>query len=75
MEDWIASCHKLLKILPKNVLVLPGHGRPFIGADKDKGSMKHAETSLDKLHDILKTPKRAVDVFDVLFNEKLMTVI
>ena len=35
VEDWIASCHKLLKILPKNVLVLPEHGRPFIGLIKD----------------------------------------
>ena len=72
VEDWIASCHKLLKILPKNVLVLPGHGRPFIGADKRlKALIEHHETSLDKLHNILKTPKRAVDVFDVLFNREI----
>ena len=72
VEDWIASCHKLLKILPKNVLVLPGHGRPFIGADKRlKALIEHHETSLDKLHDILKTPKRAVDVFDVLFKREI----
>jgi glyoxylase-like metal-dependent hydrolase (beta-lactamase superfamily II) len=72
VEDWIESCNKLLKILPKNVLVLPGHGRPFIGADKRlKALIEHHETSLDKLHDILKTPKRAVDVFDVLFNREI----
>ena len=72
VEDWIESCNKLLKILPKNVLVLPGHGRPFIGADKRlKALIEHHETSLDKLHNILKTPKRAVDVFDVLFNREI----
>ena len=72
VEDWIASCHKLLKILPKNVLVLPGHGRPFIGSDKRlKALIEHHETSLDKLHNVLKTPKRAVDVFDVLFNREI----
>ena len=72
VEDWIASCHKLLKILPEAVLVLPGHGRPFIGAHKRlKALIDHHETSLEKLHNILKTPKRAVDVFDVLFKREI----
>ena len=34
VEDWISSCHKLIKKLPEDVLVLPAHGRPFIGAHK-----------------------------------------
>jgi glyoxylase-like metal-dependent hydrolase (beta-lactamase superfamily II) len=34
VEDWISSCHKLIEKLPEDVLVLPAHGRPFIGAHK-----------------------------------------
>ena len=33
--------------------------------------IKHHESSLDKLHAVLKTPKRAVDVFDVLFKREI----
>ena len=32
------------------------------GLIKNSRFIEHHETSLDKLHDILKTPKRAVDV-------------
>ena len=72
VEDWISSCHKLINILPEDVLVLPDHGRPFIGAHKRLDALiNHHETSLEKLHDILKTPKRAVDVFDVLFKREI----
>jgi len=72
VEDWISSCHKLISVLPEDVLVLPAHGRPFLGAHKRLNALiKHHETSLDKLHAVLKTPKRAVDVFDVLFKREI----
>ena len=57
---------------PEDVLVLPAHGRPFIGAHKRLNALiKHHEQSLEKLHDVLSTPKRAVDVFDVLFKREI----
>ena len=53
-------------------MVLPAHGRPFIGAHKRLNALiNHHEQSLEKLHAVLSTPKRAVDVFDVLFKREI----
>ena len=72
VEDWISSCHKLIVELPEDVLVLPAHGRPFIGAHKRlKALINHHELSLEKLYAVLSVPKRAVDVFDVLFKREI----
>ena len=72
VEDWILSCHKLIKVLPEDVLVLPAHGRPFLGAHKRLNALiQHHETSLEKLHRALVKPKRAVDVFDILFKREI----
>ena len=72
VEDWISSCHKLIKALPEDVLVLPGHGRPFVGAHKRLHALiDHHETSLEKLHAALAKPKRSVDVFDILFKREI----
>ena len=72
VEDWIYSCHKLIEALPEDVLVLPAHGRPFIGAHKRLRTLiEHHETSLDKLHAAIAKPKRSVDVFDILFKRKI----
>ena len=72
VEEWIASCYKLIDVLPQDVFVLPAHGRPFIGAHKRLHALiEHHETSLSKLYDALKTPKRSVDVFDVLFKREI----
>jgi glyoxylase-like metal-dependent hydrolase (beta-lactamase superfamily II) len=72
VEDWISSCHKLIGVLPEDVLVLPAHGRPFLGAHKRLTALiNHHETSLSKLYDALKEPKRAIDVFDILFKREI----
>ena len=72
VEDWISSCHKLISVLPEDVLVLPAHGRPFLGAHKRLNALiEHHETSLDKLLNALSEPKRSVDVFDTLFKREI----
>ena len=49
VEDWISSCHKLIEKLPEDVLVLPAHGRPFIGAHKRLHALiNHHEQSSGK---------------------------
>jgi len=72
VEDWIASCHKFIAELPEDVMVLPAHGRPFLGAHKRlKALIHHHESSLDKLYDAVKSPKRVVDIFSVLFRREI----
>jgi hypothetical protein len=54
------------------VLVLPAHGRPFRGAHERLDAMiaEHNE-GLDKLQDLCREPKRAIDVFSVLFRSEI----
>ena len=67
LGDWLGSIAKL-KMLPDDLLVLPGHGDPFTGlhARLDALDAGHRER-LDALHAHLTEPRRAVDCFGVLF--------
>ncbi|WP_017931423.1 MBL fold metallo-hydrolase [Robiginitomaculum antarcticum] len=72
LQDWIDSCQKLKAALPAGVLVGPAHGIPFTGAHRrlDKLVLHH-EKALERLLDYCDTPKRAVDVYPVLFRRKI----
>ena len=53
-------------------MVLPAHGRPFLGAHKRLKALIHQhESSLDKLYDDVNSPKRVVDIFSVLFRREI----
>ena len=72
LDDWLESCKRLIDLVPEDVLVLPAHGRPFLGAHKRlKTIINHHEESLNKLEEFLTTPKRSVDVFPVLFKREI----
>ncbi|MDD2060725.1 MBL fold metallo-hydrolase [Pseudomonas sp. GD03860] len=70
---WLASLEKLKRQIPNDVLVLPSHNEPF----------KPLHARLDQLHDsqhraverleqaLLDGPKRAVDLFSVLFKRTI----
>jgi glyoxylase-like metal-dependent hydrolase (beta-lactamase superfamily II) len=60
------------KLLPPDVLVLPAHGEPFVGAHPrlDQLIAEH-ERGLEKLRDLGEAPVRAVDVFPALFNARI----
>lgn len=73
LSDWIASCQKLLRAVPDDVLVLPAHNEPFTGlhARLDQLIEGH-EKSLDRLEKRLReSERRAVDVFGALFARKI----
>ena len=72
LEDWINSCKRLKSQVAEDVLVLPAHGRPFIGAHKRLDALINLhETNLESLCKLLKTPKQAPDTFSVLFNRDI----
>jgi len=72
LEDWINSCKRLKSQVAEDVLVLPAHGRPFIGAHKRLDALINLhETNLESLCNLLKTPKQAPDTFSVLFNRDI----
>jgi len=72
LKYWFESLHKMKRLLPPDVLVLPAHGKPFIGAHPrlDQLIAEH-ERGLKKLRELGDKPRRAVDVFPALFNTRI----
>jgi len=72
LAGWYQSLHRLKDMLPDDVLVLPSHGKPFRGVKGrlDALIVEH-ETCLDKLRDICREPRRALDVLPALFKSKI----
>jgi len=72
LEDWISSCHKLKAELPDDVLIGPAHGLPFYGAHRRLDKLiEHHEKALDRLLEHCKTPRRATEVYSVLFRREI----
>jgi len=72
LADWLASITAIARRVPDDVLVLPSHNEPFRGlhARLKQLSAWHEE-SLGRLRNALQQPKRAVDVFDVMFRRRV----
>jgi len=72
LEDWIKSCHKLKEVLPENTLICPAHGIPFRGAHRRLDKLiDHHEKALERLYEHCKTPRRATEVYSVLFRREI----
>lgn len=68
LTDWMNSCRKLKATIPADVLVLPSHNEPFLGAHKRLDALIEGhETGLKRLLSRLDTPKRAIELFPALF--------
>lgn len=68
LDDWLTSLERLGALLPEDLLVLPGHGEPFIGVlPRIEALNRGHAVSLKRLERALRTPCRAVDVFGALF--------
>jgi glyoxylase-like metal-dependent hydrolase (beta-lactamase superfamily II) len=72
LRFWFESLQKLKHILPADILVLPAHGKPFRGAHirLEQLIAEHA-SGLEKLREICKEPRRALDVFPALFKSRI----
>ena len=72
LSGWFESLHRLKTLLPDDVLVLPAHGKPFRGVKGRLDALiEEHETGLDKLRELCREPKRAVDVFPALFKSRI----
>ena len=71
LGDWLRSIAKL-KLLPGDLLVLPGHGEPFTGLHVrlDALAAEHHQR-LDDLEQALERHARAVDCFTTLFSRPI----
>ncbi|MBS0579542.1 MAG: MBL fold metallo-hydrolase [Proteobacteria bacterium] len=72
LTEWLESLAALKRQIPDDVLVLPSHNEPFRGlhARLDDLAEGH-ERRLERVLEELATPKRAVDVFSVLFRRTI----
>ena len=72
MRGWLASLSKLRREVPDDVLVLPAHNEPFRGLHLRLDALERGQLrALDRLREALREPKRAVDVFGVLFKRAI----
>ena len=72
LQEWLDSCAKLKDLLPKDILVLPSHNEPFRGAaTRLKELIDDHEQNMDKLVELCREPKRAVDCFPALFRSRI----
>jgi len=72
LKEWIESLAAMRDRLPDDVLVLPAHNRPFYGLHARLTALIDGhERNLRDLHALCVEPKRALDVFPVLFSRKI----
>jgi glyoxylase-like metal-dependent hydrolase (beta-lactamase superfamily II) len=72
LNDWLTSLARIKTRVPDDVLVLPAHNDPFRGLHRrlDHLIAGH-ERSLVRLAELLRTPRRVIDVFSVLFKRTI----
>ncbi len=72
LSDWLDSLKTIRHEVPDDVLVLPAHGRPFHGLHaRISALLEGHEASLGRLHLLLESPQRAIDVFPALFRRQI----
>lgn len=72
LQDWINSCKKLKALLPADVLVLPAHQEAFRGVHHRLSALiREHEADLAKIALACAEPKRARDLFSLLFKSKI----
>lgn len=73
LAEWLESCERLRAQLPEDVLVLPAHNEPFLGAHKRLTHLIDGhETALTRLQQRLtEAPRRVIDTFPALFGRNI----
>lgn len=72
LSDWLQSLASIKQRVPDDVLVLPAHNLPFEGLwlRLEQLAQGH-ERALERLVEALAQPKRAIDVFALLFRRRV----
>ena len=72
LADWLDSIDVISHRVPDDVLVLPSHNEPFRGLHTRLHQLNdwHGDL-LRRLREVLREPKRAIDIFDVMFQRRV----
>jgi glyoxylase-like metal-dependent hydrolase (beta-lactamase superfamily II) len=72
LQEWLESLASIAQRVPDDVLVLPAHNEPFHGLHARIAALIEGhEQRLTRMCAELATPRRAVDVFNVLFRRRV----
>ncbi|WP_439814908.1 MBL fold metallo-hydrolase [Zavarzinia sp. CC-PAN008] len=72
LEDWLESLARIRDTVPDDTLVLPAHNEPFRGLHwRLSRLIEGHESRLADLHAQCVEPKRALDVFSILFRKRI----
>jgi glyoxylase-like metal-dependent hydrolase (beta-lactamase superfamily II) len=72
LADWLASIASIRDRVPDDVLVLPSHNEPFRGLHARLRQLDAwHERILGRLLEALREPKRAIDLFEVMFRRPI----
>jgi glyoxylase-like metal-dependent hydrolase (beta-lactamase superfamily II) len=72
LSEWLGSLATIRSRVPDDVLVLPSHNEPFRGLHARLGALiAEHEERLTRVAEALAAPKRAVDLFSVLFRRRI----
>jgi len=72
LRHWLESLAKLRDDIPEDVVVLPAHGKPFVGAHERIDAIIAEHTGrLDELLNFCAEPCRAIDTFEVLYKRRV----
>ncbi|MGH8195275.1 MAG: MBL fold metallo-hydrolase [Woeseiaceae bacterium] len=72
LAEWLTSLADMKERIPPDVLVLPAHGKPFRGAHQRLQQLiDEHHRNLQDLERYCREPRRAVDVFPVLFRSDI----
>ena len=72
LQEWLESLASIGERVPDDVLVLPAHNEPFRGLHARLAALISGhEQRLERMHEELATPRRAVDLFGVLFRRRV----
>ena len=72
LADWLTSIGDIARRVPDDVLVLPSHNEPFRGLHARLGQLRAGhEEVLGRLRESLREPRRAIDIFDIMFRRRV----
>jgi len=72
LSEWLESLAAIRERVPDDVLVLPSHNEPFHGLHARLTALITGhEQRLTRVHEELTSPKRAIDLFGVLFYRRV----
>lgn len=72
MKEWLDGCRYLMSVIPADCLVLPSHGKVFLGAHERLQYIIDMHLhGLEQITEKLQQPAKVTDLFEILFRSRI----